>query len=86
MLHENNIQGFGVSNMCTEAKEAHEILKTAHVGTFKVRMSRLQLLIVKFENLRMKRVESISDFNIILHDISKTYFAFREGMSKEKIA
>ncbi|MCI45261.1 gag-protease polyprotein, partial [Trifolium medium] len=45
---------FRLIKKCTVAKEAWEILKTTHEGTSKVKMSRLQLLTTKFENLRMK--------------------------------
>lgn len=40
-------------NTCSRALEAWEIMRTAHEGTSKVRMSWLQLLTTKFENLRM---------------------------------
>lgn len=70
---ENNM--FRLINTCIEAKEAWEILKTAHEGTSKVCMSRLQLLTTKFENLKMMEDESISDFNIHLCDIANTSFA-----------
>ena len=45
---------FRLINTCTVAKDAWEILKTTHEGTSKVKMSRLQLLATKFENLKMK--------------------------------
>lgn len=61
---------FRFINTCTEAKDAWAILKTAHEGTSKVKISRLQLLITKLKNLKMDEYESISDFNIILRDIA----------------
>lgn len=70
---------------CSEAKEAWAILKTAHENTSKVRISRLQLLTTKFENLRMKEDEFISDFNIRLRDIANTFFALGEKISKENL-
>jgi hypothetical protein len=73
-------------NTCTEAKKAWEILKTAHEGTSKVCMSRLQLLTTEFENLRIYEYESISDCNIRLRDIANTSFALGEKMSDEKLA
>lgn len=45
---------FRLVNNCEVAKDAWEILKTAHEGTSKVNMSRLQLLTTKFENMRTK--------------------------------
>lgn len=69
---------FRLINTCTKAKDAWEILKIAHEGTSKVRMSRLQLLITKFDNMRMNEDESIYDFNIRLHDIANNSFALGE--------
>ena len=50
---------FRLINTCEVAKDAWEILRTTHEGTSKVKMSRLQLLTTKFENLRMKEEEII---------------------------
>jgi hypothetical protein len=77
---------FRLIKTCTEANEALEIHKTVHEGTSKVRMSRLQLLTIEFENLRMYEYESISDCNIRLRDIANTSFALGEKMSDEKLA
>lgn len=71
---------FKLINTCTEAKEAWEILKNAHEVTSKVRMSRLQLLTTKFENMRMMEDESICDFNIYLCYIDNNYFSLGEKM------
>ncbi|KAK2436489.1 hypothetical protein QL285_021481 [Trifolium repens] len=73
-------------NICTVAKQAWEILQTAHEGTSKVRMSKLQLLTTKFENLRMDEDETISEFNTRLRDIANSSFALGEKISEEKIA
>jgi len=51
-------------NTCTVAKDSWDILITTHGGTSKARMSRLQLLTTKFENLRMKDDKSIHDFQM----------------------
>lgn len=80
---------FRLINTCLEAikaKEAWNILKIAHEGTSKVRMSRLQLLTTKFENLKMNEDESICEFHIRLRDISNTSFSLSVNMSKEKLA
>ncbi|MCI62237.1 gag-pol polyprotein, partial [Trifolium medium] len=45
---------FRLIKKCTIAKDAWEILKTTQEGTSKVKISRLQLLTRKFENLKMK--------------------------------
>ncbi|KAK2451549.1 gag-protease polyprotein [Trifolium repens] len=77
---------FKLINTCTEANQAWEILQTAHEGTSKVRMSKLQLLTTKFENLRMDEDETISEFNSRLRDIVNSSFALGEKISEEKIA
>ena len=77
---------FKLINTCTEAKQAWEILQIAHEGTSKVRMTKLQLLTTKFENLRMDEDETISEFNTRLRDIVNSSFALGEKISEEKIA
>ena len=41
---------FRLIKQCTVAKDAWEILKTAHEGTTKVKSAKLQLLTTKFED------------------------------------
>ncbi|KAK2396393.1 gag-protease polyprotein [Trifolium repens] len=77
---------FKLINTCTEAKQAWEILQTAHEGTSKVRMSKLQLLATKFENLRMEDEETISEFNTRIRDIANSTFALGEKIPEEKLA
>ena len=67
------------------AKEALEILETAHEGTKDVRLLKLQILTSLFENLRVKEEESISDFNSKLCDIANEAFALGEKYSEEKL-
>lgn len=76
---------FRLINTCSEAKEACEIIKTAHEGISNFHMSRLKLLSTKFENLRMNKEELICDFHIRLCDISNTSFALGEKMSEQKL-
>ncbi|KAK2396297.1 gag-protease polyprotein [Trifolium repens] len=77
---------FKLINTCTEAKQAWEIMQTAHEGTSKVRMSKLQLLTSKFENLRMEDDETISEFNTRVRDIANSCFAIGEKIPEEKLA
>jgi len=59
---------FRLIKQCNVAKDAREILKTAHEGTSKVKSSRLQLLTTKFENLKMMEDVNIqSIYDIIQH-------------------
>ena len=54
-------------------------------GTSKLHMSRLHLLITKFENMRMNEEESICEFHIRLHVITYTSFSLGENMSEVKM-
>ena len=66
-------------------KETWEILKTAHEGTTKFCMSRLQILTTKFENLKMNYDETIFDFHMRILDRSNKSRALEEKMSEEKL-
>ena len=76
---------FRLINTCTVAKDAWEILKTTHEGTSKVKMSRLQLLTTKFENLKMLEDESIHDFHMNVLAIANAFSALGEKISEEKM-
>ncbi|KAK2402298.1 gag-protease polyprotein [Trifolium repens] len=76
---------FRMIKKCTVAKDAWEILKTTHEGTPKVKMSRLQLLTTKFENLRMKEDESVHDFHMNVIDFSNSFDSLGEKIPGEKI-
>ncbi|VFQ78730.1 unnamed protein product [Cuscuta campestris] len=51
-----------ISN-CTEAKKAWEILETTHEGDERVKTAKLQILMTKYENLRMDDKEKIAEFH-----------------------
>jgi hypothetical protein len=76
---------FRLVNNCEVAKDAWDILKTTHEGTSRVKMSRLQLLTTKFENLRMKEDENIHEFHMNILEISNASGALGEKMSDEKL-
>jgi len=67
------------------AKDAWDIMRTTHESTSKVRMSKLQLLTTKFENLRMKDDEYIQDFHMNILDIDIAFSALEENMTEEKL-
>ncbi|XP_050875764.1 uncharacterized protein LOC127079425 [Lathyrus oleraceus] len=67
------------------SKYVKEILKTSHEGISKVKMSRLQILTTKFENLRMKEDESIHDFHMNIIEIANVSSALGEKMSEAKL-
>src|ERR1044072_5838005 len=76
---------FRLINTCTMAKEAWEILRTAHEGTSRVKMSRLQMLTPQFETLRMTEEKTIAEFHMQIRDIANSSFALGEKMSDEKL-
>ena len=76
---------FRLINTCTVAKDAWEILKTTHEGTSKVKMSRLQLLATKFENLKMEEWECIHDFHMNILEIANACTTLGERMTDEKL-
>ncbi|CAM8984514.1 unnamed protein product [Rhodiola kirilowii] len=67
------------------AKTAWDILQTAHEGTTKVKISRMETVTSKFENLRMQEDETIADFNTRVLDISNEAFALGEPMTEETL-
>ncbi|GAU48358.1 hypothetical protein TSUD_282610 [Trifolium subterraneum] len=76
---------FRLIKMCKIAKEAWDILKTTQEGTAKVKISRLQILTRKFENLKMKEDESVHDFYMNVMDFANSFDDLGEKMSDEKI-
>ncbi|PNY13324.1 gag-protease polyprotein [Trifolium pratense] len=75
---------FKLIKKCIVAKEAWEILKTTHEGTSKVKISRLQMLTRKFENLSMKEDESIHDFYMTIMEYANNFDILGEKMNDEK--
>ena len=70
---------------CTVAKDAWEILKNGHEGTSKVKISRLQLLTTKFENLKMMEDKNIHDYYLNILDIANSFDSFGEKIYDEKL-
>ncbi|CAM8990838.1 unnamed protein product [Rhodiola kirilowii] len=77
-------KNFKMISTCEIAKKAWDILQTAHEGTTKVKISQMETVTAKFENLRMREDETIVDFNTRVLDISNEAFALGEPMSEEK--
>src|ERR1044072_1927759 len=71
---------FRLINTRVVAKEAWEILKTAHEGTSRVRMSRLQMLTTQFETLRMGEDQTIAEFHMQIRDIANSSLPRRFAM------
>ncbi|CAM8999045.1 unnamed protein product [Rhodiola kirilowii] len=70
---------------CAIAKTAWDILQTAHEGTTKVKISRMEMVTSKFENLRMQEDETIADFNTRVLDIANEAYALGEPMTEETL-
>ncbi|CAM8880355.1 unnamed protein product [Rhodiola kirilowii] len=67
------------------AKTAWDILQTAHEGTTKFKISRIEMVTSKFESLKMKEDETIADFNTIVLDIANESFALGEPIYEERL-
>ncbi|CAM8903500.1 unnamed protein product [Rhodiola kirilowii] len=78
-------KNFKMISTCEITKKAWDILQTAHEGTTKVKISRMEMVTSKFENLRMKEYETIADFNTRVLDISNESFALGEPMIEEML-
>ncbi|CAM8922405.1 unnamed protein product [Rhodiola kirilowii] len=78
-------KNFNMISTCEVAKKAWDILRTAHEGTTKVKISRMETVTSKFESLRMQEDETIADFNTRVLDISNESFALGELMAEETL-
>ncbi|CAM9000726.1 unnamed protein product [Rhodiola kirilowii] len=80
-----NRKNFKMISTCKIAKKAWDILQTAHKGTSKVKISRMEMVTSKFKNLRMQEDETIADLNTRVLDISNESFALGEPMTEETL-
>ncbi|CAM8960129.1 unnamed protein product [Rhodiola kirilowii] len=78
-------KNFKMISTCEDAKKAWDILQTAHEGTTKVKISRMETVTSKFKNLRMQEDDTIADFNTRILDIANEAFALGEPMTKENL-
>ena len=76
---------FKLISACESARDAWIILQNAHEGTSSVKISKLQMLASRFEDLRMLEDETISDFNSKLCDIANEAFTLGEKYSETKL-
>ena len=73
-----------ISHM-TIAKEAWKILETTYEGTKKVKDTKLQMLTIRFENLRMSEDESFDSFYSKLNEVVIGKFNLGEKMEDSKV-
>ncbi|CAM8944176.1 unnamed protein product [Rhodiola kirilowii] len=71
---------------CEVAKDAWDILQTAYEGTDKVRNSRMQIVTTKFEEMKMKESETISEYNTRVLELSNEAAALGKPIEEERMA
>ncbi|CAM8934614.1 unnamed protein product [Rhodiola kirilowii] len=71
---------------CEVAKEAWDILQTAFEGTDKVCNSRMQAVTTKFEEMKMKEDENISEYNTRVLELSNEASALGKPIDEERLA
>ncbi|CAM8934325.1 unnamed protein product [Rhodiola kirilowii] len=71
---------------CEVAKEAWDILKIAFKGTDKVRNSRMQAVTTRFEEMKMKESETITEYNTRVLELSNEASALRKPIDEERLA
>lgn len=76
---------FKLVHTCTVAKEAWEILKTAHEGTLKMRLSKLQMLTTQFETMKMSEDETVYDYHMRLRELANNTSALGEPIPEGKL-
>ncbi|CAM8876573.1 unnamed protein product [Rhodiola kirilowii] len=70
---------------CEVAKEAWDILQTAFEGTDKVRNSRMQAVTTRFEEMKMKESESITEYNTKILELSNEASALGKPIDEERL-
>lgn len=59
-------------------KKVWHILKVIHEGTQEVKNFKLQILTIRFEELRMKEDETFNEFHVQLNDVVNSSFNLGE--------
>ncbi|CAM8920240.1 unnamed protein product [Rhodiola kirilowii] len=71
---------------CEVAKEAWDILQTAFEGTDKVRNSRMQVVTTRFEEMKMKESETLTEYNTRVLELSNEASALGKPIDEERLA
>jgi hypothetical protein len=79
-----SLEEFSRISRCVIAKEAWETLEITHEGTQVVKASKLQMLVFKFEEIRMQE-ETFDEFYSKLSSIRNNTINLRKKMSDAKI-
>ena len=70
---------------CKRANEVWDIIYVTHEGMSFVKISKLQLLATKFENIKMHENQTFSSFYSKLSDIVNYLFNLKELISNSKV-
>jgi hypothetical protein len=73
-----------ISN-CEIAKDAWEILETTYEGTKLVKTSKLQMLISKFEEIKMLEEETFGEFYTKINDLRNSMVSLRKSILDVKL-
>jgi mannitol/fructose-specific phosphotransferase system IIA component (Ntr-type) len=73
-----------ISN-CESAKEAWQILETTYEGTKLVKSVKLQMLISRFEEIKMLENETFSEFYTRINDLRNSMVSFGKKISDAKL-
>jgi hypothetical protein len=70
---------------CETAKAAWDILELSHEGTSQVKDSKLQMLTIMFERMRMEENEKFSDFWLRLQDCTNSMWGLGQQLDDTAI-
>ncbi|KAB1220224.1 hypothetical protein CJ030_MR3G017048 [Morella rubra] len=73
-------------SMCETSKEAWDILEATHEGIRTVKHYKLQMLTMKFEDIRMKEDEIFDEFYVKLNDIVNLSYNLDQSIIENRIA
>lgn len=75
---------FKLISTCTSAKKTWNILQTVHEGIEHCRVSKLEMLTARLEELRMQEDYNIALFSSKLREIAKRAFQLGETLFRRK--
>ncbi|XP_031091039.1 uncharacterized protein LOC115996034 [Ipomoea triloba] len=76
---------FGLIAGCSSAKDAWEILEKLYEGDSSVKQTKMQQVLTRFEELRMKDEETIVEFNARVQELKNEAAVLGEPFSSDKL-
>jgi hypothetical protein len=73
-----------ISN-CESAQEAWQILETTYEGTKLVKSTKLQMLISRFEEIKMLEEETFGEYYTKINDLRNSMVSLRKSFSNVKL-